>query len=288
MEVYLKIFQKLKFFFRVEILETILIMCILSCKPVDEKFSSVDNSSFDEEGTRSSFSLGIKVDGNRDISSVEEGISEIGISEEEMNYQVQERIDGSQEEIDENQRVYVKEVIQREGDSYPLSQVELVEDNLRQNSSLSEEQQSALADRHLSKDDTIEAIDAYATDINGKKNDGYLVYEFWVKNIQSWGVVMDYVLANESISGISLRIDRKGVKLKTPIIEIPKLKKEDVSLGNYEGRCLVYGMKQGKKYPISCSLVELDLYCKLPRSVQNKKVSFESRRACVINKHKVN
>ncbi len=287
MEVYLKFFHRWKFCRKVEILVVVLVMCILSCKPSDEKFSSVDNSSFDEGGTRSSFSLGIKIDGTRDDRIVsEESAGQKGRVDEIGDNGGMEEIDKEEGVEVKEQRVYVKEVVKDEAGVYPLAKVELVLDEKRQQGSLTQEQSSYLNDLHLNKDDTIEAVDAYATDINGKKNAGYQVYEFWVKNIQSWGVAMDYILANESISGISLKIDRKGVKLKTPVVEVPKLKKEDISLGNYEGRCLVYGIDHGKKYPISCSLVEVDLYCKLSRSAQNKKVSFESRRACVINKHK--
>ncbi len=286
MEVYLNFFHRWKICRKVKMLVVVLVMCILSCKPSDEKFSSVDNSSFDEGGTRSSFSLGIKIDGTREDSVVgEESVKQVGRVDKIGDNGGIEEPNTESVEVKE-QRVYVKEVVKDGTNSYPLAKVELVPDKKRQQGDLSQEQSSYLNDLHLNKDDTIEAIDAYATDINGKKNEGYQVYEFWVKNIQSWGVAMDYILANESISGISLKIDRKGVKLKTPVIEVPKLKKEDISLGNYEGRCLVYGIDHGKKYPISCSLVEVDLYCKLSRSAQNKKVSFESRRACVINKHK--
>ena len=252
----------------------------ISCKPIDGKFSSVDNSSFDEQGTRSSFSLGIKIDGSTDGFKVaEQEESFIGEEEEFLENQ---RV---KEDNKLNQRVYIKEVLKENPDSkqvYPLSEIQLMFEDTKQKDSLSQELQSEILDLHLKKEDTIEALLAYADDTEAS-----LVYEFWVKNIQSWGVAMDYILANESVSSIVLKIDRKGIKLKTPSINLPKLKKEDMVVGNYEGRCLIYSEEHGKKYPISCSLVELDLYCRLSQAEKGKKVRFESRRACVINKHKM-
>lgn len=252
-----------------------------SCKPVDSKFSSVDNSSFDESGARSSFSLGIKIDGSTDgFMAVDQ---EEGFIGEEEEFLENPRV---KEDNKLNERVYIKEVLKENPDSqqtYPLSEIQLIFEDQKQKDSLSLELQSEFLDLHLKKEDTIEALLAYAEDTD----ESSLVYEFWVKNIQSWGVAMDYILANESVSSIVLKIDRKGIKLKTPNIDIPKLKKEDMVVGNYEGRCLVYSEENGKKYPISCSLVELDLYCRLSKAEKGKKVRFESRRACVINKHKI-